>query len=529
MRASFTWLVFATAAFGVGACSILFDGSSLTGGSRDGGAAGADASATDGATDASGDGSAGEAGTPCSPEGSPCPDDGDACTSDVCQSGACVHTPLGAGSPCSATNVCDDSGQCSQGCGIQAAFYTPGTENPKNACEVCDPTKSRSAWTSRIDNTPCTDDSNVCTSDYCAAGVCLHAPQATGSGCGSGKVCDDTSQCSAGCFIDAKFVPDGTVDPDDPCKVCDASQSTAGWVVAANGAACPDDGNPCTADACQNDACKHTPVATNTPCGNGGKCLTFGTVGFCNVSCSIGGKSFAEGAVNPANTCETCQTAVSKTAWTPLSDGSSCGTTSCTAYAPCSYSNDCATNGTQDRTCTDHACNAGKCLTTTRADPKACSRSTDGAACTDDGSACTSDVCAGSSCTHPKSAAGSSCGSGQICDGNGSCIGGCYISGAFYADGALNPTNPCMVCDAASSTSSWSNAATGTACPDDGNKCTTDTCSAGACTHPDKPNGSKCGLFNVCGASTCQSGTCTFSSTCKGCCDGVTCYPGPCP
>ncbi len=510
MRVSPSWVVLAAVAGSLGACSILFDGSALGGGSSDAGSGGAGATdaSTDTSVDSGGDASAGNAGDAgaseggtCLPEGSPCADDGDPCTNDVCQGGVCAHPSLGAGSPCSATSVCDTTGACSQGCGIQGAFYAPGAENPADSCEVCDPSTSRSAWTSRADDTPCTDDGNVCTSDFCASGLCVHAPQATGSDCGMGKVCDDAFQCSAGCFIASQFVADGSVDPSDPCKGCDASQSTAGWVVRANGAACDDDGNACTVDECQNATCKHTPEPASTPCGANGKCVVFGSIAFCNASCSIGGKSYAEGTPSPANPCATCQTAVSTSSFSPLADGSSCGATSCTPFGACSYGDACATNGTQSRTCTDHVCSAGTCKAAPRDDPAACSRTTDGNACMDDGSACTGDVCAGGGCTHPKSAAGTSCGTGQICDGNGSCIAGCYISGAFYADGAPDPANPCRICSAASSTSSFSN----------------------------KLDGARCGVINVCGANTCHAGSCTYASTCKGCCDGLKCYPGACP
>jgi hypothetical protein len=48
--------------------------------------------------------------------------------------------------------------------------------------------------------------------------------------------------------------------------------------------------------------------------------------------------------------------------------------------------------------------------------------------------------------------------------------------------------------------------ANGTACPDDGNACTNDRCTNGACTHPNAPTGTTCGLPNA--SASCTAGTC---------------------
>jgi alpha-tubulin suppressor-like RCC1 family protein len=109
---------------------------------------------------------------------------------------------------------------------------------------------------------------------------------------------------------------------------------------------------------------------------------------------------------------------------------------------------------------------------------------------------------------------------------------GCVIGGTPYDDGAANPSNPCQVCNASSSQTSWSSAAEGTSCQ--GAK----FCSGGACKagcfianhyyaegdpNPASPcqacrtsfstrdwtvgaNGSTCGSGMVCNAGNCQSG-----------------------
>lgn len=95
-------------------------------------------------------------------------------------------------------------------------------------------------------------------------------------------------------------------------------------------------------------------------------------------------------------------------------------------------------------TCSNGACNYP---------PKA-----SGVACANDGNACTSDVCNGSgTCSHPALPAGSSCGSGLLCDGAGHCVdGACWIAGVAYPVGATNPSASCQECNPALSTTSWS-------------------------------------------------------------------------
>lgn len=58
----------------------------------------------------------------------------------------------------------------STGCTISGAFYTPGTVNPQNPCEMCDPVRYSSGWSPR-DNVTC---GNGC--GKCAGGTCGSVP-----------------------------------------------------------------------------------------------------------------------------------------------------------------------------------------------------------------------------------------------------------------------------------------------------------------------------------------------------------------
>lgn len=58
---------------------------------------------------------------------------------------------------------------------------------------------------------------------------------------------------------------------------------------------------------------------------------------------------------------------------------------------------------------------------------------------------------------------GSACGAGRVC-GVGVCTAACFIDGAVVADGTVNPTDACEHCDAATSTTAWVARSEGSAC-----------------------------------------------------------------
>jgi cysteine-rich repeat protein len=68
-------------------------------------------------------------------------------------------------------NDCD--GKTDEGfCTISGVCMQASTSNSSNACQVCDPSASQSAWTNRANGFSC-DDGNACTTnDKCSSGVC---------------------------------------------------------------------------------------------------------------------------------------------------------------------------------------------------------------------------------------------------------------------------------------------------------------------------------------------------------------------
>ena len=140
----------------------------------------------------------------------------------------------------------------------------------------------------------------------------------------------------------------------------------------------------------------------------------------------IGGTTYADGAANPANACQTCQISFAATSWTTAANGASCGT---------------------GQVCSSGTCQTGCWI---------------GGALIGSGATNSTNVCqickpASSTTTWSSNSDGTSCGSGQICD-SGSCQAACYVGGTVYATGMLNPANSCQSCLPLVSTSAWSQA-----------------------------------------------------------------------
>jgi alpha-tubulin suppressor-like RCC1 family protein len=88
----------------------------------------------------------------------------------------------------------------SKSCEIGLVLYSSGSVNPSNHCMICDPSRSTSKW------------------------VLL----SEGARCDPAKVCASNS-CEPGCYIDSKYVKDGTPNPDNPCESCQGALLTSGW------------------------------------------------------------------------------------------------------------------------------------------------------------------------------------------------------------------------------------------------------------------------------------------------------------
>ena len=248
-------------------------------------------------------------------------DDGNPCTVDSCDpQGGVSHVPTLAGTSCADGNECNGGETC-DGAGACLPGTPPGPPPTLivDACHEasCDPTAGwflvqRAAGSSCADGTVCNgaetcdvmgfcrdgtapavDDGNACTADLCEpiTGV-SHTNVSDGTACGNGDLCLGAQTCQAGACLVTGSPP--TVDDGNPCTAdqCDPGAGVIHTPLAmgtscADGDACNgleacdgagacqpgsapvvDDGNVCTADAC--DAAlgvSHTAINEGSPCG----------------------------------------------------------------------------------------------------------------------------------------------------------------------------------------------------------------------------------------------------------------------
>ncbi len=174
------------------------------------------------------------------------------------------------------------------------------------------------------------------------------------------------------------------------------------------------------------------PVVDGTSCGDAGQiCLT----ALCSWGCVIGPSVYESGALNPTDSCQSCQSSISRTGWNALADGTGC-------------------NGDGGEVCTGGSCQAGCFIGGTRygpgvADPtnpcESCQPAVstgdftpvqDGTACLAPGAICTAGICTcgsgltlcGASCLScPYGCDGSACSTGTTgspCTSDAQCVSG---------------------------------------------------------------------------------------------------------
>jgi hypothetical protein len=461
-------------------------------------------------------------------------DDGDVCTEDTCDpTSGCAHTPIAG---CCRTDAdCDDGLPCTVG-----------------SCTVA---TGACVQTPLAAGTSCPDDGSLCTNDRCdAAGVCVHPS----INCDDGSVCtSDTCNPSTGCVNTALGGCCRTSADCNDLNPCTTDTCNVATGVCSNGnvpagTACPADSNPCTLDQCNGSgSCAHPPGPAGASCDDGLWCSTPDTcngagactgparscadtlactVDTCNDvadrcdsvlgadSCLIMSVCYARFDPNPANPCQWCDPSLTTAAFSNRPAGTTC-----------SDGNVCTTG----ETCTAGACGGGSAVV-----------------CADDGNVCTTEACVNpGGCTRTNNTLacndGNPCTTGEACSG-GSCGGGsatvCADDGNICTTEACNPAVGCYRVN-------------NTLACSDGNACTTgDRCSAGLCaagtpvTCPTyqcrtqtcntttglcqnastAANGTNCTDEGVsitqCSAGRCQTGVCTTTAL-----TGVACTPSSVP
>ena len=355
------------------------------------------------------------------PESAPCDSDAD------CRSGK--HCVMSVG-------VCaeeDNDDDCGAGGNEECQDDDCSDDNACNGDETCD------ASGMCVDGTaPGVDDGNVCTADGCdpSTGV-THVPEPVGTSCSDGNACNGAETCDGAGSCRMGMVP--MVDDGNPCTadacdpmlgvshvalppgigcsdgdVCNGAEVCDGAGMCLSGAPLEsDDGNPCTADSCDPvTGVSNVAVAAGTSCSNGDACdgdETCDGAGGCTPGSAPG--------VDDGNACtaDFCDPSGGVT-HTPLPSGTSCGDGD-------------ACNGGE--TCDG----AGSCAAGTPAE-------------VNDNNACTADACDPATGVTHTPLVNTPCGGGNVCLPSGECgPGECFGRPAGFSCSDRNACNGAELCN----------------------------------------------------------------------------------
>jgi hypothetical protein len=444
-----------------------------------------------------------------------CAGDVTSCTEHACVDGACRVQPRAAG----------------------ARIDTQVTGDCRVA--VCN---GNGGVTSSVDDTDLPVDGVECTRDVCTVGTPSNPPAAADTACGMNGAlkCDGAGQCVACQSADDCSM--GTA-----CQVRTCTAGVCGFEnVAAGTRVGTQTAGDCQASQCDGNGAV-TMVADNADVPvDGAECT--------QDLCTAGVPS------NPAVTSGTSCTE---------NDGSRCNATG--ACVQCVMASDCPGIDTE---CQTRTCTAGVCGRTFTMDGTAVSSQTmndcrrnvcdgqgrvvnraDNADLPNDNNACTTDSCNAGTPAFTNRASGDSCGTDLICDGAGACVGCNTASDCPGTDNACS-TRTCVnsvcgrnnVANNVQTATQVPNDCRKTVCDgmgnivtqnddtdlpvDDGNECTSQSCTAGSPTFPQRAVNSACTQN---GGSFCNNAgacvQCNAAAQCAGSdgeCSTRTCVNGTC-
>jgi hypothetical protein len=175
--------------------------------------------------------------------------DGDPCTTDRCQEGGCVHTPVADGSPCNDLLFCTRIDACFGGVCV-------GSGDPCPAGRTCH--EDRNTCVECLLDADC-DDDNPCTTEGCDASAAVCFRGSNTDPCDDGLFCTVDDRCKDGVCTGLPRPCAGGA----PCN-----EATMQCAQCADDADC-DDANPCTADSCLLGVCRNEPGSSGKACDDG--------------------------------------------------------------------------------------------------------------------------------------------------------------------------------------------------------------------------------------------------------------------
>ena len=393
--------------------------------------------------------------------------------------GQCLPVKAGGDDPhktCTAVPPCGLDGKCD---GAGACHYTAlNTACAADSCtgstlttSACDSSHHCTASTSACPNsavcasttackTGCTSSSDCASGSYCASGTCK-PKLVDGGSCAADSECQNghciSGICCATTCAVCNSCSTGTCNPADNGKSCGTGQFCNNGLcgACADGSSCTPDTNPCQSGkvSCSTGTAQCVANGTKTPgtsCGTSKVCDGSGSC----VACTTG-------TACTTNACEIQSTGVS----------CSTGQSQCFVTGHKTVGTNCGSGVVCDGSGSCVACTTGTACTT-----NSCEIQSTGVSCSTGTSQCFA--------TGHKSI-GTSCGSGVVCDGSGSCVG--------CTTGTACTTNPCET-------------------QSTGVSCTTGQSQCFATGH--KPQGSSCGGAGV---------VCNSSGSCVACTTGTAC------
>lgn len=284
---------------------------------------------------------------------------GDGCDAN-CQLEQCGDGNIDIGEDCDGETLGSCQIGCTQDC--ECDLCGDGVVDPG---EECDPGIDACCNNDCTFNTgdSCTDDDqNECTSGQCEAGSCV--PKNNNDSCDDGLGCTENDACSGGACSGSQVI---CPDDGESCTIETCNEDTDQCETNSDGCECDedsdclDDGNPCTgAGVCTNFSCTYPPVEAGTSCAD-------------NLFCNGNEVCDANGTCQPGSD--------------PCVGGAECDNECNEANDNCHVPSGtvCTDEGNE---CTDNECDGqGQCAAINNNDP------------CDDGDACSeNDVCGGGAC-----------------------------------------------------------------------------------------------------------------------------------